>query len=225
VVVLAGTGLWAAWHGIGTTSAVFTTTYGLLVLGKIALFLGLLALGDLSRRVVQRNYVRRTVAFAMTDAALLEAPAGHPRADAVSAERLRRSVLVETLVAIVVLAVTAVLVAEPRGKEALLAQYRQPVTATAPLTASTQLTVTADPGTHGPVDVTITVPTGATNVTATATQQAPHLGPLPIHLRRGPAGQYSGTVNLPVAGDWHLQITVVRSKFAAVTTATDITLH
>jgi copper transport protein len=225
VVVLAGTGLWAAWHGIGTTSAVFTTTYGLLVLGKVALFLGLLALGNLSRLVVQRNYVRRTVAFAMTDAALIETSAAPAEPDPVAAERLRRSVLVETLVAVVVLALTAVLVAEPRGKEALLAQYRQPITATAPLTASTQLTVTADPGTPGPVDVTITVPTSATTVTGTATQQAAHIGPLPIHLRPDGPGRFSGTVTLPVAGDWHLQITVVRSKLAAVTTATDFTLH
>ncbi|HET6876372.1 MAG TPA: copper resistance protein CopC, partial [Jatrophihabitans sp.] len=47
VVVLAGTGAWAAWNGIGTTSAA-TTTYALLVFGKIALFVGLLALGNLS---------------------------------------------------------------------------------------------------------------------------------------------------------------------------------
>jgi copper transport protein len=226
VVVLAGTGTWAAWNGIGTTSAA-TTTYALLVFGKIALFLGLLALGNLSRLVVQRHYVRRTVAFAMTDAAVLAAPRAAPRPgpDPIPAERLRRTVLVETLVGLVVLALTAVLVAEPRGKEALVEKYQQPVTATAPLTGSTYVTVTAEPGTHGPVDITVMVPTDATRVSATATQRDAQIGPLSLHLRRDGGGHYSGTANLPVAGDWQIELTVVRSKLAAVTTDTDITLH
>lgn len=225
VVVLAGTGTWAAWNGIGTTSAA-TTTYALLVFGKIALFLGLIALGNLSRLVVQRHYVRRTVAFAMTDAAVLDAPAAAPGPpDPVPAERLRRTVFVETLVGLVVLALTAVLVAEPRGKEALAEQYQQPVTATAPLTGSKDITVTAQPDTHGPVDITVMVPTAAARVTATATQQDAKIGPLPIHLHAAGPGHYSGTVNLPVPGDWRIELTVVQSKLAAVTTDTDITLH
>ena len=224
VVVLAGTGAWAAWHGIGTTSAVFTTTYGLLVLGKVVLFLGLLALGNLSRVVVQRHYVRRTIAFAMTDAAVVDAPAYPNQVDPVAAERLRRTVFVESLVALVVLALSAVLVAEPRGKEALAARYRQPVLATAPLTSSTDVTVTVEPGVHGPVDVSVTMPSPAARVTATATQQTAHIGPLPIRLH-GSGTQFSGTVNLPAAGSWHIQLTIFRSTLIAITTDTDITLH
>jgi copper transport protein len=224
VVVLAGTGAWAAWNGIGTTSAVFTTTYGLLVLGKIALFLGLLALGNVSRVVVQRHYVRRTVAFAMADAAVVDAPTQHGGVEPVAAERLRRAVLVESLVGLVVLALTAVLVAEPRGKEALATQYRQPITATAPLTSSTDVSITIDPGVHGPVDVAVTLPSPVERVTATATQQAARIGPLPIPLRGG-GTQYSGTVTLPVAGTWNVQLTVFRSQLDAVATDTDITLH
>ena len=64
-------------------------------------------------------------------------------------ERLRRSVYVEVLVALVVLGLTAVLVAEPRGKEALAAQDREPVSASAPLGGGASVTVTSDPGTHG----------------------------------------------------------------------------
>ncbi len=55
VVVLAVTGTYAAWRGVGTVHAIFTTTYGWLVVLKIALFLGLLALGNVSRVAIQRR--------------------------------------------------------------------------------------------------------------------------------------------------------------------------
>ncbi len=62
VVVLAVTGTYAAWRGIGTIHAIFTTSYGLLVDAKIVLFVAILAVANLSRKLVRR----RTVAYAMT---------------------------------------------------------------------------------------------------------------------------------------------------------------
>ncbi|MBE7190207.1 copper resistance CopC/CopD family protein, partial [Jatrophihabitans endophyticus] len=52
VVALAVTGTYAAWRGVGTVHALFSTSYGLLVSGKVVLFLALVALGNLSRGVV-----------------------------------------------------------------------------------------------------------------------------------------------------------------------------
>ena len=58
VLVIAATGTYQAWRESGTVKAMTTTTYGLLVLLKIVLFLGLLLLGNLSRVVIQRRWVR-----------------------------------------------------------------------------------------------------------------------------------------------------------------------
>jgi copper transport protein len=195
VVVLAASGTYNAWRGIGTINAIFTTTYGLLVVAKIALFVGIVAVANLSRRLVSR----RTVAFAMTDAALLE---DAPPDVAVDVERLRRSVLVEAGVAVVVLAVTASL----GGNRAV--------------------SVTADPGTHGRVNVTVALSGGgATKVSATATEQAKQLGPIPIKLKRERSALYDGSADLPVAGDWDIDLVVTTSTFNATTADVTLTLH
>lgn len=96
VTVIAVTGSYAAWRGIGTWRAVLQTEYGLLVCAKVLGFVGLIAVGNLSRRVVQRR------SFGATEV-----------------EQLRRCVLVETVVAAIVLALAAVLVSQPQGFEAL----------------------------------------------------------------------------------------------------------
>lgn len=227
VVVLASTGTYAAWRGVGTVNALFTTSYGLLVAGKVVLFVGLVLLGNLSRGVVQRRFARPVVAYAMTDAALQEEIELDDEDDGVQVEveRLRRAVYVEVLVGLLVLALTAILVAQPRGKEALVAQYRRPVTVSAPLGGDRSVVVTSDSGTHGTLDLTFTIADAArgTKLVATATQQQAQIGPVPITLSSAGTGSYSGTANLPVAGSWDLDITVTTSVFDATTT--DATLH
>ena len=229
VVVLAVTGTYAAWRGIGTVHAILTTTYGLLVLGKVVLFVGLIALGNVSRGVVRRRYRPRAVAYAMTDAVLLESeeePDGPDEQFEVEHERLRRAVVVETAIALIVLALTSVLVAEPRGKEALVAQYREPVDATAPYSSGHRISVTSDPGTHGNVQLTVDLGTvRSTSVTASATQPDKQIGPIPVPLSKAGAETYSGSVTLPAAGRWRIDLVVTTSAFDATTTSATLTLH
>jgi copper transport protein len=179
ITVLAATGTYSAFRGIGSVDAIFRTSYGLLVVLKVTLLAMIVAAAALARRMVQR----RTIAYAMTDAGLDAAPNAAPDAapdgellddspdaslpddevmseDDLAVERLRRSVFVEAILAFVVLAITALLVSQPRGKEALAAQYRKPVSATAPLSGNRTVTVTADPGTHGSVNLTVELSTG-----------------------------------------------------------------
>jgi copper transport protein len=143
-----------------------------------------------------------------------------------STERLRRSVYVEVVVAIAVLVATSILVAQPRGKESLAADYRQPISATAPLGGGRQATVGVDPGTHGNVNVTITLDSGAAakSITATATQQSAQIGPLPVKLTRS-GDSFSGSVTLPVAGAWRFDLVVTTSSVDQTTTDTTLTLH
>ncbi|HET6877354.1 MAG TPA: copper resistance protein CopC [Jatrophihabitans sp.] len=229
VTTLAITGTYAAWRGIGSLDAILTTTYGLLVLGKVALFAGLLALGNLSRALVQRRFAAPRIAYAMTDAAAEEDDQANGDEDALAqqldTERLRRSVAVETGIGLIVLVLTAVLVAEPRGAEALTARYQQPVTVSAPLGSGRTLTVTSSHGVAGPVTLTVTEAGGPAprRVTATATQQQAQLGPIPVQLHATGARSWTGRANLPVAGDWRIDLVATTSALDATTT--DATLH
>jgi copper transport protein len=220
IAVLAASGTYSALRGVGTVDALFTTGYGLLVVMKVLLLSAIVGAAALARRLVRR----RTVAYAMTEAVLQSPEATE---DDVAVERLRRSVFVEALLAFVVLALTGLLVAEPRGKEALAASYRKPVSATASLGGGRTATVTADPGTHGPVNVTVALSAGAspTSVTATATQKSAQIGPLPIKLTREGPGLYDGNATLPVGGAWEIDLVVTTSEFDATTTDVTVRLH
>ncbi|WP_375496548.1 copper resistance CopC/CopD family protein [uncultured Jatrophihabitans sp.] len=224
VVVLAGTGTYAAWRGIGTVDAIFGTTYGLLVMAKVLLFITLLALAYISRSVVRRRFHRPQLAYAMT--ADLVAADPEPDTAPLETERLRRSVYVEAIVAMVVLGLTGVLVAEPRGKESLAVQYREPVSATASLGGGASVTVTSDPGTHGTVQLTVDV-TGAspTSITASATQQAREIGPIPVTLTKEGSRTWDGSTSLPVSGRWEIDLVVTTSQFDATTTDVVLSLH
>jgi copper transport protein len=242
VVVLAASGTYAAFRGIGTINAIFTTNYGLLVVFKVVLLIGILSVASLSRRLVHQ----RSVAYAMTDNVLDEAApesesdsesdadgggdedaedAEDEIAGGVATERLRRAVFVEALIGLAVLGFSAVLVAQPRGKEALVASYREPVSASTSLGGGRTVTVTADPGTHGPVNLTVELSAGATPtlITATATQNAKEIGPIAVKLTRESAGVYDGSTSLPVAGAWEIDLVVTTSTFDATTT--DVTVH
>jgi copper transport protein len=198
VCVLAVTGTYAAWRGVGTVQALFTTTYGRLVLTKVVLFVGLLALGNLSRKALHGDRM----------------------------EQMRRSVIVEIAVAVAVLAATAVLVAEPRGAEALAVSHRRPVSGTAALGGGRTALVTIDPGVHGDVTVSVALSPGptASKVSATAELSAQQLGPIPIPLQPNGTDRYGASgVDLPAAGNWLITLVVSTSQFNAVTT--DLTLH
>jgi copper transport protein len=226
VLVMAATGTYAAWRGIGTLHAIFATTYGLLVVTKVALFVGLVLLGNVSRRAVQRRYARLPVAYAITDTAIEDATdvADEP----VEVERVRRAVLVEIVLAIGVLVATSVLVAQPRGKEAVAIQQQRPASASAPLGGGRTATVTIEPGRHGLITATVALGPGAraTAVTATATLPAKQLGPIPMNLTaNGPDLYGASGVNLPVAGKWVITLVVTTSPTDAVTTSATVHLN
>ena len=173
---------------------------------KALLFCGLIALGQLSRRAIQRR--------------LLD--------DAVTLERMRRSVLVEVVLAVLVLVATAVLVGQPRGPEALAVKDREPVSASAALGGGRTVSVTVDPGEHGPVSIAVELSPGTQpqQVTATGLQPARQLGPIPVPLSANGADPYGASgVDLPVKGRWVITLVVTTSEFDAVTTDVAITLH
>ncbi len=194
VAVITVTGTYQAWRQVGTVGALFDTGYGRLILVKVALLAALVAVAAGSRRIVR-------LASGLTG--------------------LRRRVLVETGLAVVVLAVTAVLVTEPPGRDAISTASRS---ATASLGTGRSATVRVDPARSGPVAVELTLtPPGPATVTMTAALPAAGIGPLPVPLIRQSDGRYSASaVTLPHNGRWTFALVVRRSEFDAVTA--DVTI-
>ena len=230
VIVMAVTGTYAAWRGIGSLRAIFGTEYGLLVDAKILGFLGLLALGNLSRVTIQRRLRRPAVAYAMTAETLNVAPE-QPAMSPNETERMRRSVWVEVVIAMLVLTASAVLVSQPRGREAIAAQDRQAVSGTASLGGGRSVSVRVDPGVHGAVGVEIALDSSTpfpkgTTVTATASEPAAQLGPIPLPLTAAGDGVYEASdVTLPVQGTWVFALVVTTSTFDATTADVTVGLH
>ncbi|HEY7049462.1 MAG TPA: copper resistance protein CopC [Jatrophihabitantaceae bacterium] len=223
VTVLAVSGTYQAWLGIGSIDAITSTRYGQLVLVKAVLFLVILGLANLSRVAVQRRYVR-PVAYAMTDVVT--------RHDSDVAEppmlaRMRRSVLAETVVALGVLAVTSVLVAEPPGRAATAADHAKARSATMALGGGRTATVTLDPGKHGPVTVTVQLSPGAKpqQLTATAALPAKQLGPIAIPLKAAGSEYSASGIVLPSAGKWTITLNVRTSEFDSTVADTKIRLY
>jgi len=147
---------------------------------------------------------------------------------ATATERLRRSVLVEIVLAIGVLVATAVLVAQPRGKEAIATRELRPASESADLGGGRSVTVTITPGRHGTVvaDVSLSPGSEPKKVTATAALPARQLGPIPIELTANDTNVYAASgINLPVAGDWVISLVVTTSEFDATTAQVKVHLY
>lgn len=109
VGLLVVTGLYQTWRQVGSPAALTTTSYGRLLLGKVLLVVVLIGLGAASRSWVRRHYHR---------AGQPAAPRRRARRGPAKPElaRFRRLVAAEAGIAVVVLGVTAALVASPPAR-------------------------------------------------------------------------------------------------------------
>ncbi|KQS65993.1 copper resistance protein CopC [Modestobacter sp. Leaf380] len=234
VAALVVTGVVQSVREVGTLGALLSTTYGWVLVAKLVLVLGLLAVAGVSRVWVQqrlgapRTSSRRVVAHAYSEDADDEDPAARGRAEAAVAEvgPFRRSVLIELAVAAVVLALSAVLVGTPPAKAAVA----DPVDVTLPLESATgtdgSVQLSLDPASPGPntLHVYLFDDTGqltqpqALRVTLTEAQQ--QIGPLDVDLEPAGPGHTIGDAQVPTAGTWTLTVTVRLDEFTALTAAT-----
>ena len=241
VAILAVTGTYQAWRESGTVAALTTTEYGLLVLLKAALFVALVLLGNLSRLFIQRRYLRpaTVVTHSMSGTTAGSADESDTAGRdlgvrigtieeagvSVQTRRMRRSVLAELMIAVVVLAASGLLVAQAPGRTAVASQPAGPATASARLDAGRTVSVTVSPAHHGVVAVDIGLNGGASpqRLAVTASLPIEQLGPLPVPLhQRSPRQFHADGVLLPAAGTWIFTITVQSSEFDAITTTVDL---
>jgi copper transport protein len=112
MVVILGTGMVQSWRQVGSLQALGETAYGQLLLTKVAVFLLLLAVAARSRVLVRRKLMARAVVGAAAPPRPARGgvrPGLSEAADAASVRLLRRLVLAEVIIALMVLAVTALL--------------------------------------------------------------------------------------------------------------------
>lgn len=283
VVVLAVTGLYQAWRQVGSWSALTDTSYGKLLLVKVALIAVLLGAAWFSRRWTGLLGERaRTEAEAGVEAAAEAGVETEAEADAeddaeaetetetgpdperaaqlarqqtalatarkkrvrdADTERsgLRRSVLTEACIALVVLAVTTALTGTEPGRTEAKEVGRSGTQASAPAAPAGPISLTepfdtggvkgkgtlrltldpASPGAnlmHVWVDGPDGKPMDVPEVKVSYTLRSEQIGPLPVVPERLAAGHWSsGNVQIPMPGDWHLQVTVRTSDIDQTT--------
>ncbi|MBX6391687.1 MAG: CopD family protein, partial [Frankia sp.] len=221
VATLVVTGAYQAWREVGTPPALVDTEYGQLLLYKLWFVLAMLGLGALAQRWVARHHGQRASRAADEDGGEggpgAEATAQEPDPAAVGV--LRRGVLVEAVVGVAVLAITAAMVNRVPGRTA----YAPPLRTTAvagPLTVD----VRVSPTKVGPqtIDLTVRDPRGQpqrvveaiAELTLPGTDGVAAVGPLPVPVSPVDTGRLVATdVVVPLPGEWQLTVTVRINDF------------
>ncbi|MEU3410934.1 copper resistance protein CopC [Streptomyces sp. NPDC006658] len=218
VTVLVLTGVYQSWRGLGSWQALTGTAYGHTLLAKLAAVTALLLAAACSRTWTTR----------LTGTATPTVAHAHP---------LRRSVLAEAAVAIVVLALTTLLTGTVPGRAAT-----EPATASAPvpagIPAAAVITIPFDtgaPGGHGTVQITLDPGrTGRNSVQAvvygpdgglssvpwlrvTLTLRDRRVGPLDTRVTDRGGYWATDAFTLPLPGTWTLKATVRVSDLDQVT--------
>ncbi|MGW0812657.1 copper resistance CopC/CopD family protein [Streptomyces viridiviolaceus] len=268
VVALVLTGTYQSWRQLGSWTAFTDTRYGQLLLVKIGLVAVLVGIAYLSRRwtaqlaqtapaVPRQREKQQVAASAGGDAkagnSQRAAQLARQRAamDAARQKRLRdadpqrfglrRSVLAEAGVAVVLLAVTTVLTQTEPGRTEEEAKAANPSSASSSAAPSGTLTldmpfdtggqngegvvrIDLDPARVGGNDLHVYVenrdgrPVDIPEVKVALTLDSKDIGPLPVVPDHITTGHWSASgVQIPMAGDWEVAVTVRTSDIDQVT--------
>ncbi|MFF2623176.1 copper resistance CopC/CopD family protein [Oerskovia jenensis] len=222
VVVLVATGTLQAARALGPVAALWSTGYGRLLLAKVLVVIGLLRVANVARRAVPA--AGRVVPVARRPIPVAGRSAG-------SVLRVHRTVLVETLLVALVLALSAALAATAPGR----ATYSPPWAGTVqlgPVTAALSIEETRS----GPQVIRVALSSAdgtdvlPDSLDLTVTQAAQGIGPLPVVLRRDyalspatgdAAGDVPATVYVseptvvPAPGTWEIDVLVTLDEVTA----------
>ncbi|MET8855040.1 copper resistance protein CopC [Streptomyces sp. NPDC004579] len=265
VLVLVATGIYQSWRQLGSWSALTDTSYGQLLLVKVGLVAVLVGIAWISRRwtaqlaettdseaavvVEQRTELRtpatvsagtdsrRAAQLARQQAAVDSTRDKRVRDADPQRSGLRRSVLAEAGVAVVLLAVTTALTATEPGRTAEAAgratasasQRSGPLSLKMPFDTGGEdgrgtVEVTFDPARVGgnQMHVFVLRPNGKAfdvpEVKVAFTLTAKDIGPLPVTPDRVATGHWAASaVQIPLAGDWKIAVTVRTSDIDQAT--------
>ena len=184
VAVIVATGVFQGWRQTRSIAALDSTTYGRLLIVKVAIFLVLVGLAWTARRWV------------------------HGRARDTSVAAFARTIATEVGLAVAVIAATALLVNAQPARTALAQPYSTELTA-GPL----HVDVTVDPAKAGPADLHVYTLDRQGQVKEVAEVDVAlrlpdrDVGPLPVPMERaGPGHFVSYGFRLPFPGTWQLDV-------------------
>lgn len=216
VCVIAFTGALAWWRQVGSISASFSTWFGQLINIKIIAFIGVICVAWFSRRHVK---------LLMQGTSLEK-----------SKKNLIRCVLLESLLLIIIMGVTAVVVSAIPGHDALSLPVTKHVS-----TKSTLIDVTIDPPKAGAVDVHVYVlkkngtpyPLSAQvhtfeiqPITVSITNKKKAVGPLPVDMRFIGLNHFvSVGARIPFPGTWTMTIRLKLTPFNEEVTKADVNIR
>lgn len=200
VAVLVVAGVLNAYLEVRAWRGLWESTYGELVLAKVALVLPLIALGAFNNRISVPRLRQRI-------------------ASRIEKRRFLAAVGVELILLVAVLAVTAVLVDEPLAKDVIAQKAAASTTATTTVGPYTGK-VTLTPGTAGTNTIELTFadkagkPANLAEVDVAASLPSKNIGPLRYTARRTAPGAYTvSSASFAIAGNWRLELTVRRGAF------------
>ena len=200
IAALLTAGVISGFFEVGSLRGLWETTFGQLLLVKVALVLPVLALGAFNNRVSVPR-LRAKIASAL------------------ERRRFLVSIAVELTLGVVIVGVTAALVAEPPARAQLVGE-------TGPVSRDVfvhpnQVKVVVDPGRTGSNQLHVHVldhltgrPAKVAEIRVNASLPAAGIGPL--RLRAVPAGPGHAVVpraTFPVAGRWTLRLDIRRGEF------------
>jgi len=202
VVVIAATGVIQAYIDVRSIDALLHTTYGNLIIVKVALLLVLIVFGWLNReRVIPA----------------LERLVGGGRAPGASGVLARRTMRAELALMLCVFGVTAALISYAPPIDAASGPFSTNTTI-----GSAELEMTVEPASVGLNTIHLylinaadgTQFTATKELTATATLPAKGIGPLPLKANLAGPGHYAlDSVELSPGGTWEIAITDRVSEF------------
>ncbi|MER5727593.1 copper resistance protein CopC [Streptomyces sp. NPDC002138] len=265
VLALTATGIYQSWRQLGSWSALTGTEYGRYLLIKVGLVAVLVAIASVSRkwtgRLAQDTGGRTPAVVAPRDVsreteATVTVPPSAKRAAQLARQRaarqnardkqlrdadpdragLRRSVLAEAGVAVVLLAVATLLTgtepgraAELEGARAVTAVPNRAVKITLPFDTGGEngkgsVRIQLDPGRVGANTLHVWVdspdgkPYDIPEVKVAFTLPAKDIGPLPLAPDHAAPGHWSASgVQLPLAGEWRIDVSVRTSDIDQTT--------
>lgn len=215
VIIIVATGVFQSVRQVGSVDALTGTIYGRLLAAKIVVFAVMVALAAASRAWVRRRYTSgRTSELAVVSGS--------------SVISLRKSVAGETATAVIVLALTALLVNAIPGRTALALPVSTEIEASDELL----IDVTIDPAKAGPLELhfyTLSpagLPLDVEEVTAVLELPDRDIGPLKAPLvRAGPNHFAAYGFDVPIAGDWTLTVTARTSDVDQDSATTEIRIR
>jgi copper transport protein len=203
---------------VRSTAALTGTTYGRLLVVKVALFTAMVVLAALSRRWVQARYRVPAMRLSPGPGAAAAAP------DAGTVSQLRRTVGAETMVAAAVLAVTALLVSAEPARSALARPF-----STELRTNQILVDLTVAPAKAGPADLHFYTlsPAGAVQDVAeldvSLRLPGKDVGPLVVPVQRAGPGHFSAYgFEIPLRGRWELDVVARLTEIDQVRATTTV---